>query len=377
MLIRRVRALVGEQLRPAGPLDIEVSGGRFAKAGDLGGEGLDGRGLLAVPGLVNCHTHVGDSVAKDAAAGLDTDSATHPFFGVKAEVLSKTAPSHLAEHMRASAAAMARGGTTTFVDFREGGPAGARLLKGLELPVRAVALGRASRGQASGAQADVEQAELDEVVRCADGVGVSGANECGDAALARYARTPKLRAIHAAETASSVRKSVQETGRSEVERALSMKPHFLVHMTHATPAQMSAAARAARGVVACPRANAALGAGSPDIRAMARAGCNVALGTDNVMVNSPDMLREMDYAAKSSGMRAADVLRAATVNAGRILGDGSGVIAEGRRADAFFVELNDAALHPAHDLHAAVVGRASEASVRAVMAGGEIVHGSL
>ena len=377
MLIRGLRVLAGEQLRPAGPVSILVEDGRFARIGGPGEGGLDGRGLLAVPGLINCHTHVGDSIAKDAAAGLDTDAATHPALGVKAAVLSRTGPSHLAEHMRASAAAMVRGGTTTFVDFREGGPAGARLLKELEIPVRAVVLGRTSQPPCPPPGGDAPQAELDELMRCADGIGISGANECGDAALARYARSAKLRAIHAAETASSVRRSAEATGRPEVERALYMRPHFLVHMTHATRAQMSAAARAVRGVVACPRANAALGAGAPDIRAMASAGCNVALGTDNVMVNSPDMLREMDYAAKSSGMRAADVLRAATVNAGRILGDGSGVIAEGRRADALFVELNDAALHPAHDLHAAVVGRASEASVRAVMVGGRIVHGSI
>lgn len=368
MLIRGVRALLGERLEPAGPLDVSVEGGAFGRIGQLGGAGLDGRGLLAVPGLINCHTHVGDSIAKDVAAGMDTDAATHPFLGAKAAVLSRTPPGQLAGHARASASAMVRGGTTAFVDFREGGADGVRLLKGLELPVRAVVLGRAPGGS---------RAELDEVAGLADGVGVSGANECTDAELAMYAGTCKLRAIHSAETAASVRRSAEATGRPEVERALSMRPHFLVHMTHATRPQMEAAARSVRGIVACPRANAALGAGRPDIRAMAQSGCNVALGTDNVMVNSPDMLREMDYAAKSSGLGAREILLAATVNAGRILGDGSGVIAEGRRADAFFVELRDAALHPAHDLHAAVVGRASEASVRAVMVGGRIVHGAL
>ena len=366
MLIRGARILLGEGLEPRGPADILVEDGRFSRIGEIGGEGLDGRGLLAVPGLVNCHTHVGDSVAKDVAAGMDTDSATHPFSGVKARVLRETPPSQLADHMRASSFAMARCGATSFVDFREGGARGARLLKELGAPVRAVVLGRGSAG-----------AEIEEAARAADGIGISGANECTDAELDAYARCPKLRAIHAAETESSVRRSAERTGKSEVERALRMRPHFLVHMTHATRGQMDAASRLTRGVVVCPRANAALGAGAPDIPAMMKSGCNVALGTDNVMVNSPDMLREMDYAAKSSGLGARRMLQAATVNAGRILGDGSGVIAEGRRADAFFVELNDAALHPAHDLHAAVVGRASEASVRAVMAGGRIVHGRI
>lgn len=367
MLIRSVRVLRGELLEPCGPVDVSVEGGLFSRIGDIGGGGLDGRGLLAVPGLINCHTHVGDSIAKDVTAGMDTDSATHPALGAKAAVLARTEPAHLAEHMRASCRAMVRTGTTSFVDFREGGAAGARLLKSLDVPVRAVVLGRA---------ADPES-EMGGVLDAADGVGVSGANECSDAELAAYSRCPKLRAIHSAETESSVRRSAERTGRSEVRRALSMRPHFLVHMTHATREQMASAAGAVRGIVACPRSNAALGAGTPDIGAMAKSGCAVALGTDNVMVNSPDMLREMDYAAKLSGLGARRILQAATVDAGRILGDGSGVIEEGRRADAFFVELNDAALHPAHDLHAAVVGRASEASVRAVMVGGEIVHGAL
>ena len=311
MLIRGVRALLGERLQPSGPLDVSVEGGAFSRIGDLGGEGLDGRGLLAVPGLINCHTHVGDSIAKDVAAGMDTDSATHPALGVKARVLSETPPGSLAEHMRASALAMARCGATCFVDFREGGAAGARLLRRSGAPVRAVVLGRT---------AGHSQPELDEVLGASDGIGISGANECGDGALAMYSRSPKLRAIHAAETEASVRRSVERPasrgGAGAVHEAPLSGPHDPRH-----PRPAFGAARSVRGIVACPRANAALGAGSPDIGAMMRSGCNVALGTDNVMVNSPDMLREMDYAAKSSGLGARRILQAATVNAGRILGD--------------------------------------------------------
>ena len=40
-----------------------------------------------------------------------------------------------------------------------------------------------------------------------------------------------------------------------------------------------------RGIVVCPRANASLAEGIPNVDQMLKAKCNVAIGTDNVMIN--------------------------------------------------------------------------------------------
>ena len=60
-------------------------------------------------------------------------------------------------------------------------------------------------------------------------------------------------------------------------------------MTHASKSDLEATSKKTRGIVICPRANSSLSEGIPDIEKMQNAGCLLALGTDNVMINSPDM----------------------------------------------------------------------------------------
>ena len=387
MLLRGVAALLGPDLTYAPSVDIRTEGGVFTKiaprlAPNAGERAIDGSGLLASPGFVNCHTHLGDSIAKDVAAGTGVDERVHPVYGVKSRVLGGTDPGQLAAFMAASCRSMLAGGTTTFADFREGGIQGVSLLRRAcrGIPVRAVILGRTDTYQDEGQIRENQPPEtggaLGDLLEHCDGVGISGANEHSDAALVQYSKTSKLRAIHAAETDHSVQESLRMTGRGEVERALLARPHFLVHMTRATAPELEAAS-SIPGVVACPRSNMVLGGRMPDLRGMVGAGCTVALGTDNVMVNSPDMFREMEFAWKGAGggLAAADVLRMATVNGGRVLGMNVGVIREGAAADYILLERHHVDLDIMHDPHAALVHRAGPGSIRAVAVGGRIVHG--
>lgn len=396
MLIRNADALLGAELEHARGVSIRVSGGTFAGIGQglrprPGERSADCTGLLAVPGFVNAHTHVGDSVGKDVRLGGSVDARVHPVFGAKARILGLTSPGTLAAFMANSCRSMLAGGTTTFVDFREGGLEGVRLLASAlrGIPVRAVVLGRMGHYAGAGdIRADEplppgRKRELAALLGGCDGLGLSGANENTDAALSGLSRARGIRAIHSAETRRGEARSRRMTGRSETARALLLRPHFLVHMTRATAADLGRAASETRGVVVCPRANAALAEGVPDIAAMRRAGCTLGLGTDNVMVNAPDMFREMDFAWKASmGMRRAgmdprEILKMATVNGGRLLRKRIGRIERGYAADCMFVDKHALDLEPMHDPHASMVHRASPSAIRAVMVAGRVVHGSL
>ena len=389
MLLRGAAALLGPDLAYVDAVDMRIVDGTFLEMAPrlerTAGEPVaDCTGLLAAPGLINCHTHLGDSIAKDVAPGTGVDERVHPVYGVKSRVLGKTNTDHLASYMEASCRSMLAGGTTTFVDFREGGVGGASLLRRVcrRVPIRGVVLGRIGIYQNEvriRENHDPQMAGgLAGLLKCCDGVGISGANEHSDAALMQYSETSKIRAIHAAETDYSVQESLRMTGRREVERALLAKPHFLVHMTRATTAELEAASRI-RGVVVCPRSNMALGGTMPNLRDMVDAGCTVALGTDNVMVNSPDMFREMEFAWKGAGggLTAIQVLRMATVNGGRILDMNVGVIREGAAADFMLLDRHHVDLDIMHDPHAALVHRAGPSSIRAVAVGGSIVHGRI
>lgn len=151
MLLRNACALLGPRLSLAARADIGESGGTFdrvcaARAAEArrGEEVIDCEGLLAVPALVNAHTHIGDSIAKDAAPGRTVDEKVHPVYGAKPRILARSRPGHLESMMRASCVSMLAGGTTTFADFREGGLEGAAMLSraAAGLPVRPVILGR-------------------------------------------------------------------------------------------------------------------------------------------------------------------------------------------------------------------------------------------
>ena len=123
--------------------------------------------------------------------------------------------------------------------------------------------------------------------------------------------------------------------------------------------------------------------GIPKISLMQKLGCNVTIGTDNVMINSTDIFREMDYLWKvTMGMSQNRfdpklILKMATVNAGKMLNQKIGCIKETYLADCIFIDKKSLDLEPMNNVYASIVHRASENSIKAVMIGGEIVNGKL
>jgi len=389
LIINDISLFLGQELEYVERGFLVIEDGRIKKAGagSYRGDSMDGRGFLAIPGFINAHTHVADSIAKDIAAGQRLNRRIHPVFGAKKKILEKSNPDHLKSFIRNSAVSMMKKGIIAFADFREGGADGVKLLRNAVagLPIKCFALGRTGYYGAPDEKSDLPGDAIQEagdVLASADGLGISGANENPDLALVRY-RTlagTKLLAIHAAESKETVAFSKNHTGRSEVERIMQfMKPDFIVHMTNATDDEICLAAESKVGIVVCPRANGVLGAGIPRVAQMVRQGCVVAIGTDNVMLNSPEITREMDYIWKASRalegemIDAREILKMATVNAARILRLNSGCIEMGRSADLIFIEKSHADLYPMHDPHASIVHRLSESSIRSVMIDGRFV----
>jgi cytosine/adenosine deaminase-related metal-dependent hydrolase len=396
MLIKNVSTLLGEELDFVSNTNVKIQDSRFKRIQpNIGSsakeESIDCEGLLLVPGFVNCHTHIGDSIAKDIILDSSVDNRVHPVSGIKSKILKETDPKYLKNFMKNSCNSMLNKGITTFVDFREGGLDGILMLKEVltNVSIRSIILGRLEFYQnnieikKNSAFPKNRAEELTNLLKKCDGLGISGANENSQSVLNYYSKTSKIRAIHSSETKQSVTTSKKITGKSETIRALNLKPHFMVHMTYASKGDLFATAKKTRGIVICPRANASLAEGIPDINLMKKAGCTIALGTDNVMINSPDMFREMDYLWKvsmgihKSRVNPREILKMATVNGGKILKKEIGVIGTGKFADGIFIEKHSLDLEPMHNVHASIVHRASESNIKAVMIGGKIVHGKI
>ena len=396
MLLKNISALLGENLDFVTSVDIQIKNKKFQKIhpkieSSLKEDTFDCEGLLLIPGFINSHTHIADSIGKDISLNGTVNQKIHPMFGIKSKILKNTSNENLSTFMKNTCHSMIRKGITTFVDFREGGLDGANLLKKVssDTPIRSIILGRLDFHQNSleikkNSPLPTEKIrELPSLVKACDGIGISGANEHSTSVLTSYSKTEKIRAIHSSETQESVRKSKQITGKSETLRALSVKPDFLIHMTHASKSDLQAVSKKTSGIVICPRANSSLAEGIPDIQKMENAGCLLALGTDNVMINSPDMFREMDFLWKvtmglhKKRISPKEILKMATVNGGKILKKNIGIIGTGKIADCIFLDKHALDLEPMHNPHASIVHRASESAIKAVMIGGKIVHGKI
>jgi len=396
MLLKNASILYGKDLTFVSSTNLKISQGIFKKIkpnirSSIKEPSFDCEGLIVIPGLINAHTHIGDSIGKDISLDSNVDAKIHPIIGAKQKILRETKPSHLANFMKNTCISMIRKGTTTFVDFREGGLDGVLALKKIlsTIPIRSIILGRLEyyQNQKQIKQntpfPNLKKEELEILLKKCDGLGISGSNENSTSVLKYYSRIPKIRAIHSEETIQSSKQSKNLTKKTETQRALFLRPHFLIHMTYASNSDLREVAKKTRGIVTCPRANAALAEGIPNVTNMIKAKCNICIGTDNVMVNSPDMFREMDYLWKvSMGLNRKrispkHILQMATVNAGKLLQKNIGVIETGKIADCVFIDKHALDLEPMHNPYASIVQRASESTIRAVMIGGEIIHGKI
>ncbi|MGH1566444.1 MAG: amidohydrolase family protein [Nitrosopumilus sp.] len=396
MLIKNISVLLGPELDFISNTDIKIQNKIFKQIhpnikSNVKDESVDCEGLLLIPGFINAHTHIGDSIGKDVTLNSSVNKKIHPVFGVKSKILKNTFEPNLANFMKNTCYSMIQKGITTFVDFREGGLDGVTLLKKVlsDVPLRCIILGRIEFYQGTNeikknlSFPKEKVKDLTTLLKECHGLGISGANENSTSVLNYYSKTTQLRAIHSSETKQSISVSKKITGISETQRALSLKPDFLVHMTHASKDDLFTVAQKTKGIVICPRANASLAEGIPDIELMQKTGCTIALGTDNVMINSPDMFREMDFLWKVTmgihkrRINPKEILKMATVNGGKILKKDIGVIKTGKIADCIFLDKHALDLEPMHNPYASIVHRASESAIKAVMIGGKIIHGKI
>jgi cytosine/adenosine deaminase-related metal-dependent hydrolase len=296
---------------------------------------------LIVPAFVNAHTHVGDSIVKEAGGGLSLAELVAPPDGLKHRLLDQANREDIVSGIRRSLAFMERSGTAAFFDFRENGVEGVeRLREGAQH--RAIQALVFARGSVAAMEAG-------------DGFGASGAHDADfgrERTATRKAKKPF--AIHAGEANSS-----------DVNAALDLDPDFLVHMTHTEPLHLERVEERGTPVVVCPRSNLVTDVGLPDISTLLEK-TNVALGTDNVFLNAPSMFREMEFTAKCCNVEATDILRMATRAGAEIANLNCGTIEEGREARLMILDGNSDNLSGAQDIVRAVVRRAGVSDVKSV-----------
>ena len=343
-MIINTSILIGEEFKYLEEAHMEIEGNKILSIGD-GYENncLDYKKYLAAPSFFNSHTHVGDSFAKEAVLGCNVSQAVGKR-GLKWTLYQNSSKQERINAMGGTLKYMVSSGTTGFSDFRENGSDGVDELKTSlsEIKMHSVILGR-----------DVDEDNC-------DGLGLN---------LYQSNQIPtdrkKFLVLHAGEK------------EGEVEKALEMKPDAIIHFTKASVDEIKKAARDKISVVVCPRSNALLKIGFSKVREMLDAGVNVSLGTDNVMLNQPDMFREMEFLSKISclfgeSIEPLEILRMATYGA-QTFNINSGVLGEGMNADLMFIDKNSSNLKYSKNILASLVHRCEPENVRKVMLDGNLI----
>jgi len=329
--------LVGESFEPIDGR-VVVDDGRIEAVERVDTDSTD----IIVPAFVNAHTHIGDSVAKEAAVGLSLDEAVAPPDSRKHRRLAAASRAELVEAMSRTMGFMEQTGTAAFLDFRESGVAGAEALRAAE--------------EGRKVDAFIFGSDDPAVLEVADGFGASGANDAdftNERAAVREAEVPF--AIHAGEPDAT-----------DIHPAIDLEPELLVHMVHAEAKHLDRVENRSIPIAVCPRANNVLEVGRPPIRELLDH-TTVALGTYNVMLNEPSMFREMAYTAKTFDVSSREVLRMATTAGAEIAGLDCGVIEPGRRAALLVLDGESDNLVGTADPVGAVVRRATALDVDRVV----------
>ena len=403
-LITARNLIIGDEMKLLKNGYLLIENGRIVEIGDgnkpIAGQSINLSKCTIIPGLINAHTHVGDSAFQDIGFGRTLEELFKPPHGLKHKLLSSAPQAAIIKACRETVFDMLHSGTTTFADFRENGAEGVKmLLRALEgIKMRVLIFGRPDHTfrpeelEANTAKLPKEALDsIEQVDRFICGYAPSAPNDYTDEALRQLAslarKHGKIRATHVAESPDSLKISKSRAGLSDVRRALSyFQADLLVHLVYVETEDLREVTEQGVSVVCCPSANATLGLRLPPIREMLDRKINVALGTDNVMLNPPDMLREMAFVLKmyrvgrmrENSLDSRDVLMMATINGARALKihDNVGSINVGKSADIVALDFDAPNLRYCQDVLAAVVHRTRKENVRLVMINGEVVYDS-
>ncbi len=319
--------LKGQNLIPAKE-NIVVDDGRIINIGKGLKEGkiIDVEGAIVCPSFINGHIHIGDSIIKDEGYGLSLSEMVKPPNGVKHKALANASDDELIEAMKQSMWDMVNSGTTHFIDYREGGLKGAKLLRKAseDIPIKPIILGRDDSFYGEDPDLGKVKNAVKKLLKVCDGIAPSGFGEIKDDVAEIIAdeckKQNKISSIHVAESDSNQIESLEKFGKTEIERGVCSNFDQLVHLTNPKNNDLELVSKVNINTVVCPRANATLNVGVCKLNEMLDMGMAPLLGTDNVMLNSPNMLRELEFTLKlmsvyyNSYIEPSKLLQMATTN---------------------------------------------------------------
>lgn len=381
--------ITGGRIAFASPSEEDAAEFRRTHAGNM--REIDGRGKLAMPGLINTHNHISMTLLRSYADDL-------PLMRWLNEYIWPFEAQMTRDDVRLGAelgmAEMLLGGTTTSADMywmdEAVGEAAERA--GMRISISTSVLD--GRGNVF----DRDFATLWE--RYGNGqnplislmVAPHAPYTCSPETLA-HAREVAERhgigiAIHVSETTDEQAVIRERYGKTPVEHldelGLLGPKTLIAHAVYISDSDIERLAARGVSVAHNPQSNMKLASGVAPVAQMMAAGVNVGIGTDGPSSNNDlDMWEEMRTAAllqkvttlDPCALPAYEVLRMATVNGARALGlEGvTGQLGAGMAADLILLDIEKPHLYPQTDMLANLVYCAKSSDVDTVIVGGRMV----
>jgi cytosine/adenosine deaminase-related metal-dependent hydrolase len=239
---------------------------------------------LIVPTFVNAHTHIGDSFIRKKEIKLpkNVEALVAPPHGLKHRLLNEASEKEIIDGMKESLDIMKKTGTSCFCDFRENGIRGINQLKNAlkNTTISSLILSRPK-------QLKYDKDEVELLLKNSQGIGASSISDWEYPELMKIAKHVKKRkkifGIHAS-----------ERSREDIDLILDLKPDFLVHMIYANDNDFERVNDNNVPVIICPRSNTFYGL-KPNLKLLKKHKIDLLVGTDNAMLNPPNILDEISH----------------------------------------------------------------------------------
>jgi 5-methylthioadenosine/S-adenosylhomocysteine deaminase len=386
--------------------DLLIRDGRIAEVGATNAtktdEVIDASGCAVLPGFVQTHIHLCQTLFRGAADDLSLID------WLKKRIWPMEA-AHTAASIRASAqlgiAELIKGGTTCALTMetvrhteevlRVVDKAGFRATvgkcmmdKGEDVPPQLAERTRESIDQSLELIADWH-GKADGRIRCC--FAPRFAISCTRELLTEVAKLARERGVmihtHASENKNECEMVERDTGIRNIayldSLGISGGHVMLAHCIHLSQEEMETLGQTKTNVAHCPSSNLKLGSGLARVAEMLARKISVSLGADGAPCNNRlDMFTEMRTAALLQKLAhgpeilpATQVLRMATIDGARALGlaDEIGSLEPGKRADVIVVALNKLHATPETDVVSSLVYSAQGSDVRTAVIDGRIV----
>ncbi len=346
----------------------------------------DCTGLVAIPGLINSHTHLSMTLMRNYK---DTCSNLQEWLGEIFPIEDRLDEDDIYWASLLGLAESIKAGTTCFADmyFQQWKTVQACKEAGMRAALSLTLFG--DEEETKKRLSNRKLFDSIDVPTIRADVAVHSIYTCSKGTYSYASSWAKERGLvvntHLSETKKEVDDCLRETGKTPAfyldETGFFDQPCYVAHGVWLTDEEVKLLAEKNVSIVHNPSSNCKLASGIAPVSKFKKLGANIALGTDGASSNNNlSMLKEMRLAAMIStvstmdvsALRPYEILKMATANGAKALHleDKIGTLEEGKQADIVFINLETANVCPTNDLFSALVFSINESNVDSLYVAG-------